>query len=74
MSGLKNENPCFKNFSGVSGSLFCLWGGEESQGFPEVKKLKSKNGFLAMSSPDPKLSRTIFSFTIGRVEIKIFHF
>ena len=35
--GLKNENPCFKNFSGVSGSWFRLGGGEESQGFSEEK-------------------------------------
>ena len=35
--GLKNENPCFENFSGVSGSWFRLEGGEESQGFTEVK-------------------------------------
>ena len=63
--GLKNENPCFKNFSGVPGSWFRLGGGEESQGFPKVKKSKYENGFLTMSSPDPKLSRTIFSFAIG---------
>ena len=63
--GLKNENPCFENFSRVPGSWFCLGGGEESQGFPEVKNSKSENGLLTMSSPDPKLSRTIFSFTIG---------
>ena len=31
--GLKNENPCFENFSEVPGSWFCLVGGEESQGF-----------------------------------------
>jgi len=36
--GLKNENPCFENFSGVPGSWFRLGGGEESQGFLEVKK------------------------------------
>jgi hypothetical protein len=63
--GLKNENPCFENFSGVSGSWFCLGGSEESQGFSEVKISKSQNGFLTISSPDPKLSTTIFSFTIG---------
>ena len=63
--GLKNENLCFKNFSGVPGSWFRLKGGEESQGFPEVRKSKSENGFLTMSSPDSKLSRTIFSFRIG---------
>ena len=63
--GLKNENPCFENFFGVPGSWFHLGGGEESQGFMEVKKSKYENGFLTMSSPDPKLSRTIFSFTIG---------
>ena len=62
---LKNENPCFENFSGVPGSWFRLGGGEESQGFSEVKPLESQNGFLTMSSPDPKLSRTIFSFVIG---------
>ena len=63
--GLKNENPCFANFSGIPGSWFRLRGGEESQGFLEVKNSKSENSFLTMSSPDPKLSRTIFSFTIG---------
>ena len=72
--GLKNENPCFENFSGVSGSWFHLKGGEESQGFLEVKHLESQNGFLAMSTPNPNISRTIFSFTNGWVEIKIFHF
>ena len=36
--GLKNENPCFENFSEVSGSWFRLGGGEESQGLSEVKK------------------------------------
>ena len=66
--GLKNENPCFENFSGVSGS----W--EESQGFPEVKKSKYESGFLTMSSFEPMFSRTIFNFIIGWVEIKIFHF
>jgi hypothetical protein len=63
--GLKNENPCFENFSEVPGSWFRLGGGEESQGFMEVKNSKYENSFLTMSSPDPKLSITIFSFTIG---------
>ena len=63
--GLKNENPCFEKFSEVPGSRFRLGGGEESQGFMEVKKSKSKNGFLTMYSPDTKISRTIFSFTSG---------
>jgi hypothetical protein len=71
---LKNENPCFENFSGVPGSWFRLEGGEESQGFSEVKNSKFENGFLTMSSLDHKLSRTIFSFAIGWVEIKIFQF
>ena len=62
--GFKNENQCFENFSGVSGSWFRLEGGEDSQEFPEVKNSKFENGFLTMSSLDPKLSRTIFSFTI----------
>jgi hypothetical protein len=62
--GLKNENPCFENFSGVPGSWFRLGGGEESQGFSEVKKSKYENGILTMSSPDHKLSRTIFSLAI----------
>ena len=35
--GLKNENPCFENFSEVSGSWFHLERGEESQVFLEVK-------------------------------------
>ena len=60
--GLKNVNPCFENFSGVSGSWFHLGGGEESQGFSEVKNSKFENGFLTMYSLDHKLSRTIFSF------------
>jgi hypothetical protein len=72
--GLKNENPCFENFSGVPGSWFRLEGGEQSQGFSEVKNSKYENGFLTMSSPDHKLSKTIFSFAIGWVEIKIFQF
>ena len=72
--GLENENPCFENFSGVPGSWFCLGGGEESQEFPEVKNSKYENGFFTLSFLDPKLSRTIFSFTIGWAEIKIFHF
>jgi hypothetical protein len=63
--GLKNENPCFENFFGVLSSWFRLRGGEESQGFLDMKHLESKNGFLTMSSLDPKLSKTIFSFTIG---------
>jgi hypothetical protein len=63
--GLKNENPCFEKFSKVLGSWFHLEGGEESQGFMEVKNSKYENGFLTMSSPNPKLSITIFSFTIG---------
>jgi hypothetical protein len=63
--GLKNENPCFENFSGVPGSWFRLGGGEESQGFSEVKNSKFENGFFAMSSLDHKLSRTIFSFANG---------
>ena len=32
----KNENPCFENFSGVTGLILVLEGGEESQGFLEV--------------------------------------
>ena len=72
--GLKNENPCFKNFSRVPGSWFHLGGGEESRGFLEVKNSKYENGFLTMSSLDHNLSRTIFSFAIGWVEIKIFQF
>jgi hypothetical protein len=63
--GLKNENPCFENFSRVPSSWFFLGGGEESQGFPVVKNSKYENFFLTMSSPDPKLSKTIFSFAIG---------
>ena len=72
--GLKNENPCFKNFSGVLSSWFRLGGGEESQGFSEVKNSKFENGFLTMSSLDHKISTTIFSFAIKWVEIKIFQF
>jgi hypothetical protein len=63
--GLKNENPCFENFSGVSGSWFRLEGGEESQGLSEVKNSKFENGFFTISSLDHKLSRTIFSFANG---------
>jgi hypothetical protein len=63
--GLKNENPCFENFSGVPGSWFCLRGGEESQVFSEVKHSKSKNGFFTMSSLELKLSVTISIFPIG---------
>ena len=74
ISGFKNENPCFEKFSEVLGSWFRLGGGEESQGFPEVKNLESQNGIFTISSCDPKLSGTIFSFTIRQVEIKIFHF
>jgi hypothetical protein len=55
----------FENFSWVPGSWFRLGGGEESQGFTEVKKSKYENGFLTMSSPDPKIFETIFSFAIG---------
>ena len=62
--GLKNENPCFENFSGVPGSWFRLGGGEESQGFSKVKNSKFENGLLTMSSLDHKLSRTIYSFAI----------
>ena len=72
--GLKNENPCFENFSGVPGSWFCLGGGEESQGFSKVKNSKIENGFFTMSFLDRKLSITIFSFANGWVEIKIFQF
>ena len=63
--GLKNENPCFENFSEVPGLSFHLGGGEESQGFLDVKNSKYENGFFTMSSPNPKISRTIFTFTIG---------
>ena len=72
--GLKNENPCFENFSRVPGSWFHLGGGEESQGFMEVKNSKYENGFLTMSSPYHMLSITIFSFAIRGLEIKIFKF
>ena len=34
--GEKNENPCFENFSGVTGLILALGEGEESQGFLEV--------------------------------------
>jgi hypothetical protein len=63
--GLKNENPCFENFSGVPGSWFHLGGGEESQGFSAVKQSKYQNGFFTMSSLDLKLFGTIFTFPIG---------
>jgi hypothetical protein len=63
--GLKNENPCFENFFRVSSSWFYLGGGEESQGFMEVKHSKYHNFFFTMSSLDLKLSVTIFNFPIG---------
>ena len=63
--GKKNENPCFENFSWVSGQVLALGEVEESQGFTEVKHSKYKNEFFTMSSPDPKISKTIFSFAIG---------
>jgi hypothetical protein len=63
--GLKNENPCFKNFSGVPRSWFHLRGGEESQGFLEVKHSKYQNGFFTMSSLKLKFSITISIFQIG---------
>jgi hypothetical protein len=63
--GLKNENPCFENFSEVPGSWFLLGGGEESQGFSEVKHSKYKNGFFTMSSLELNLSGTISNFPIG---------
>ena len=44
------------------------------QGSWRVTRIFGGEGFLTMSSPDPKLSKTNFSFTIGWVEIKIFHF
>ena len=69
---LKKENPCFENFSGVSGSRFCLGGGEDSQGFMVVKHSKYKNGFFTMPSLDLKISGTIFSFPIRWAETKIF--
>ena len=72
--GWKNENPCSENFSGVLGQKLPLRGCEESQGFPELKHSKYKNGFFSMSSLDLKLSRTIFGFPIERVETKIFEF
>ena len=62
---LKNENPCFKNFSRVSGSWFHLGGGEESQGFLEVRNSKYQNGVFTMSSPDLNISITILCFPIG---------
>ena len=72
--GWKNENPCFENISGVSGSWFHLRGGEQSQGFSEVKHSKSQNGFFTMSSLELKLSETISIFPIRWVETKIFEF
>ena len=47
---------------------------EESQGFPEVKHSKFKNGFLTMDFLDQYLSGTIFSFQIRWVETKLFRF
>ena len=64
----------FRKFLRGPGLMVLPGGGEESQGFFKVKISKYQNGFLTMSSPDPRLSRTIFSFTIGWVEIKIFQF
>ena len=66
------KNPCFENFSRVPSSWFRLGGGEESHGFSEVNRSKYENGFLTMSSLNHKLSKTIFSFAIGWVDIKIF--
>jgi hypothetical protein len=71
---VKNENPCFENFSGVSGQKLALGEVEESQEFPGVKHSKYKNGFFTMSSLGLKLSETIFSFPIGWAETKIFEF
>jgi hypothetical protein len=62
--GLKNENPCFENFSEVPGLRFHLGGREESRGFPEVKHSKYKNGFFNMFSLKLNLSGTIFVFSI----------
>ena len=45
--------------------ILALGGGEESQGFPEVKHSKSKNGFLTMDSLNREIFGTIFSFEIG---------
>jgi hypothetical protein len=72
--GLKNENPCFENFSGIPGSWFYLGGGEPSQGFSEVKHSKSQNGFFTMSSLKLNISGAISIFPIRWVETKIFEF
>ena len=60
----KTENPCLKNFSGVTGQKLDLGEVEEPQGFLEVKHSKYKNGFLTMYSLNRDLSGTIFGFQI----------
>ena len=70
----KIENPCLKNFSGVTGQKLAVGEVEESQGFPEVKHSKYKNWFLIMNYLNWELFRTIFSFEIGWVETKIIWF
>ena len=62
----KIENPCLKNFSGVTSQKLDLGEVEESQGLPEVKHLNSQNGFFTMYS----LSLKLFVC----VETKIFEF
>ena len=70
----KNKNPCFKNFSRVSGQKLPLRGGEESQVFLEVKHSKYQNGFFTISSLYLKLSGIIFGLLMGWAETKIFQF
>ena len=63
--GEKNENPCFKNFSGVPGQKLALREVEESQEFLELKHSKYKNGFLTMYSLDLNIYGALFSFPTG---------
>ena len=70
----KTENPCLKNFSGVTGQKLALGEIEESQRFQEVKHSKHKNWFLTMYSLSREISITIFSFQIGWGETKILWF
>ena len=67
----KTENPCLKNFSGVTGQKLALGEVEESQGFPEVKHSKSQNVFIIMDSLGQDISGTIFSFQIEHAKTQI---
>ena len=70
----KNENPCFKNFFGVTTFDLALGEDEESPWVSEGRNLKSQNGFFTIDSSRSEFSGSILRFENSRAQTKILQF